>query len=70
MSFDTCVIALVKSAAPPKYLILGALRRCEVTGKKHTYSLVVGGQDGKADNIGLLLDIVSQCRIPYHGTLY
>lgn len=70
MSVDTRVIALVKSAAPPKYLIVGALRRCETTGKKHTYSLVVGGQDGKADNIGLLLDIVSQRHISYHDTLY
>ena len=61
MMDDPRVYALVRAAAPPKYRILDVLERCSITGRKHTYTVVLGGPGCQKENIGLALIIMSAC---------
>ena len=53
---DSRVSPLVLAAAPPQHKILAVLGRCQLSGRKHSYNIVVGGT--QKQHIGLLLNLV------------
>lgn len=70
MSNNAHVNKLVHGAAPLKHAIQGVLGHCLKMGKKHTYTVVVGGPGSQKENIGLVLDTISTLSLPLGWTIY